>query len=155
MDLLTTYTRQGELQVITALLLISSLYKSLHVKSSPGCNVSNNRSLATASSNEDSWALHSQVLSSQPLVQNSALNSYFNYYFDLIFPSSTDLHININCHLQSHSTFQPALLNRLKIASFFHRTRAILDKVKTLGTSYNPHSHTEETAAIEWNLVNG
>jgi predicted Zn-dependent peptidase len=49
MDWLTTYTHHSELQVITALSLISTLYKSLHTKSSLAYSVSNNRFLATTS----------------------------------------------------------------------------------------------------------
>jgi hypothetical protein len=35
LDLLTTYTHHSELQVITTLLLISTLYKPLHAKTFP------------------------------------------------------------------------------------------------------------------------
>jgi hypothetical protein len=73
MDLLTTYTHHSGIQVITAPPLISTDHKSLHVKSSPACSV-NSRSLTTASNGGDSSASRSQVLSSQPPVQNSVLN---------------------------------------------------------------------------------
>jgi hypothetical protein len=39
MNLLITYTHHSELQVITELLLTSTLYQSLHSKSSPACSV--------------------------------------------------------------------------------------------------------------------
>jgi hypothetical protein len=55
-----TYTHHSELQVITA--LISTLYKLLHVKSSSVCNVSKNRSLATASKSVDSSASRAHVV---------------------------------------------------------------------------------------------
>jgi hypothetical protein len=46
-DLLTTYTYNSELQVITALSLICTLYESLHPKCSPTCNVLTSRCLVT------------------------------------------------------------------------------------------------------------
>jgi hypothetical protein len=73
-DLLTIYAHNSELLVITALSLISTLYKSLHAKSSPVCCVLNSRSLATASNSGDSSASRVQVLSSQRPVQNTTLN---------------------------------------------------------------------------------
>jgi hypothetical protein len=71
--LLTTYTHHSELQVITALSLISTLYKSLreHAKPFPACSVFKGHSLATASSSGRSSASRSQILSSEP---KSALN---------------------------------------------------------------------------------
>jgi hypothetical protein len=74
MDLLTTYTHHSELQVITALSLISTLYKSLHAMSSPACSVLISHSLAMASNSGDSSASRAQFLSSQPPMQNSVLN---------------------------------------------------------------------------------
>jgi hypothetical protein len=56
MDLLTAYKHHSELQLITTLLLISTLYKSLHAKSSPACNVFTRRCLVTAFNNADSSA---------------------------------------------------------------------------------------------------
>jgi hypothetical protein len=56
------YWHNSELQVITVLLLIPTLYKSLRARSSPACSVSNSG---------DPWASHSQVVSSQPPIQNS------------------------------------------------------------------------------------
>jgi hypothetical protein len=76
MDLLTTYIQNSELQVITALSLISTLYKPLQYPLSlfqVYC-VFIRRSLVTASNSGDSSASRAQVLSSQPSVQNSALN---------------------------------------------------------------------------------
>jgi hypothetical protein len=49
LDLLTTCTHRTELQVIAALFLISTLYKSLYDTSLLACSVSNSCSLATAS----------------------------------------------------------------------------------------------------------
>jgi hypothetical protein len=75
MDLLTTYTHHSELQVITALSVISTLYKLLQHPLSlfqPAVFIS--RSLAKASNSGDSSASRAQVLSSQPPVQTSALN---------------------------------------------------------------------------------
>jgi hypothetical protein len=74
MDSWTTYTHHSELQVIRTLSLIPTLYKSLHAKSSPVCCVFTSRSLVTASNSGDSSASRTRVLSSQPPVQNSALN---------------------------------------------------------------------------------
>jgi hypothetical protein len=56
MDLLTTYTHDWELQVITKLSLISSLYKSLYAKSSLVCSVFTSRCLVTNHNIEDSSA---------------------------------------------------------------------------------------------------
>jgi hypothetical protein len=70
MDLLTIYTHYSESKVITALSLISILYKLLHAKYSPACSVFTSRSLATASNSGDSSAFRAQVLSSQLPVQN-------------------------------------------------------------------------------------
>jgi hypothetical protein len=74
MDLLTTYKHNSELQVITVPTLISTLYRSLHGKPSLACCVFTSRSLATASNSDDSSASRTQVLSSQPPMQNLALN---------------------------------------------------------------------------------
>jgi hypothetical protein len=53
-NLLTTYTHDSELQAITAPLLISTIHKSLHAKSSPAFCVFTSRCLVTASNNGDS-----------------------------------------------------------------------------------------------------
>jgi hypothetical protein len=55
MDILTTYTHKSELEVITALSLIYTLYKSLHAKYSPACSAFS-RCLVTALNNGDSSA---------------------------------------------------------------------------------------------------
>jgi hypothetical protein len=55
------YWHNSELQVITVLSLISTLYKSLHTRCSPACSVSNSHSVAVASNNGDSSAFCSQV----------------------------------------------------------------------------------------------
>jgi hypothetical protein len=68
------YTPLGATSNYRALSLIFTLYKSLHIKSSPACSVFTSRSLATASYIGDSSASCTQVLSSQPPVQNSNLN---------------------------------------------------------------------------------
>jgi hypothetical protein len=74
MDLLTTLTHDFELQVITALSLISTVHISPQQLLSlfPAWYVFTNRSLATASNSGDFSASHAQVLSSQqPPVQYS------------------------------------------------------------------------------------
>jgi hypothetical protein len=58
---MTTYTQDLELKTLTALSLISTIHKSLHAKSSPGCSVFNSRSLATVSKSGDSSASRAQV----------------------------------------------------------------------------------------------
>jgi hypothetical protein len=75
-DLLTTYTHHSELPVITALSLISTLYKSPQhpLSLSLACCVFISHSMATASDNGDSSASRSQVVSSQSPVQKSTLN---------------------------------------------------------------------------------
>jgi hypothetical protein len=79
MILLTTYTHHSELQVITALSLISTLYKWLQNRLSlfPASSVFINLSLATVSNSRDSSGSRTHVPSSQPPVKNSlsTLNS--------------------------------------------------------------------------------
>jgi hypothetical protein len=76
MDLLTTYTPHSELQVITALSLISTFYKSPQHPLSlfPARCVFKSRSLPTASNVGDSSASRAQILFSHLLMQNSTLN---------------------------------------------------------------------------------
>jgi hypothetical protein len=75
MYLLTTYTHHSKPQVIAALWLISTLYKSPQHPLSlyPACCVIS-RSLVTASKSGDSSTSRALVLSSQPPMQNSTLN---------------------------------------------------------------------------------
>jgi hypothetical protein len=54
-----------EVQVVTALSLISIIHKSLHAKSSPACSVLNSLSLSTVSNSADSSA---SVVSALPAV---------------------------------------------------------------------------------------
>jgi hypothetical protein len=76
MDLLTIYTHRSELQLITALSLISTIYKSPQQQLSLflACRVFSSRSLATASNSGNLQLNAAQVLSSQPPFQNSTLN---------------------------------------------------------------------------------
>jgi hypothetical protein len=64
LDVLTTCTHHSELQVITALSLIFTLYKSPQHPLSPfpTCCVFNSRSLATASNSGDSSAFRAHVV---------------------------------------------------------------------------------------------
>jgi hypothetical protein len=77
----------SELQVITALSLISTIYKSpqhpLSIFSRPLFLIS--RSLATASNSRDSWASRAHGLSSQPSVQNSTDNWRRNLVTSIVF----------------------------------------------------------------------
>jgi hypothetical protein len=57
MDLMAIYTHHSELQVITALSLVFTFYKSLHPKSSPACSVFNSRFLVTDVNSRDSSAM--------------------------------------------------------------------------------------------------
>jgi hypothetical protein len=68
----------SELQIITALSLISTLYKSPQhlISLFPGCCVSKSRSLAMASNSRDASASCAQVLSSQPPMHNWILNRW-------------------------------------------------------------------------------
>jgi hypothetical protein len=70
---LTTYTRHSELQVITPLSLISTLYESLHAKSSTACCVFTSRSLATASNSGYSSTSRAQVRSLLSLTYRTQL----------------------------------------------------------------------------------
>jgi hypothetical protein len=65
------HLHHSELQVITALSLISTIYKSLQATFSPAFGVSNSRLLETDSNSGNSSASCSQVPSSQHSVQNS------------------------------------------------------------------------------------
>jgi hypothetical protein len=71
-DIFTASAHDSELQVTTALSLISTLYKSPQHPLSlfPACCISTSRSLAISSNSGDSSASCAQVLSSQPPVQN-------------------------------------------------------------------------------------
>jgi hypothetical protein len=73
MDLLTTYTHGSELQAITAPLLIFTIHVSPQHPPKPFFQpaVFISCSLATASNSGDSSASCTQVLSSQPPMQNS------------------------------------------------------------------------------------
>jgi hypothetical protein len=55
LDSLTTCTHSLELKVITGLLLISTLYKSVHTKSSPAFSVFTSSCLVIALNNGDSY----------------------------------------------------------------------------------------------------
>jgi hypothetical protein len=76
MDLFTTYTRQSELEVFTALSLISTIHKSPHhpLNIFPACCSFISRFLATAFNSGNSSASRVQVLSLQSPLQNSTLN---------------------------------------------------------------------------------
>jgi hypothetical protein len=67
LDLLATY--RSQLQITITLSLISTLYKSLHLKSSPVCSVFTRRFLVTDFNSGGSSASRAQVLSSQTPVQ--------------------------------------------------------------------------------------
>jgi hypothetical protein len=73
MDLLTTYTHHSELQVITALSLISTVYKSPQHPLSlfSACCILISRFLGKASNNGDSSASRAQVFLLQPPMHNS------------------------------------------------------------------------------------
>jgi hypothetical protein len=70
LDLLTTCTHHTELQVITALFLISLLYKSQHTKRPLACSVSNSCSLAMASNSGDSSASHAHIVTVRWIFRN-------------------------------------------------------------------------------------
>jgi hypothetical protein len=91
MDLLIVYIHDLELQALTTISLISTLYKSLHAKSFPACSVVTSRCLVTAFNNGDSSAsvltsllsgkyptlncqLKYSAISSQPSLQDSTDN---------------------------------------------------------------------------------
>jgi hypothetical protein len=65
MDSLTIYTFHSELQIITALSLISTLYKSLHAKSPPARSVFTSRCLVTALNSGDSAFVLTSLLSGE------------------------------------------------------------------------------------------
>jgi hypothetical protein len=62
LDLLTTCTHHLELHLITALSLISTLYKSLHAMSPLASSVSKGCSLATDSNSRDSSDSHTHII---------------------------------------------------------------------------------------------
>jgi hypothetical protein len=90
MDLLTTYTHDWELQVITALSLIYKLYKEPHAKSSPACSVFNNRFLVTDVHSGDSSDSRARVLPSRFQYRTDCqLSSAFGCPNSLLYNSST------------------------------------------------------------------
>jgi hypothetical protein len=70
-DLLTNYTHNSDLQVITVPSLISTQITTAPARPSPACSVSDSCSLARASNTGDFSASRTQVLSSQLPMQNS------------------------------------------------------------------------------------
>jgi hypothetical protein len=98
MDLLTTYTQHSELQVITALSLISKFYKSPQHPPSllPACCVLISHSQATASNSGDSSASHTQVLSLQPPMQNSQ-SAHCQLNYSTIYSQSSLQNWTLNC----------------------------------------------------------
>jgi hypothetical protein len=75
LDLLTTYTQDSKLQAITAPPLISTIHKSQHLLTLfTDCCVFISHSLAMADNSGDSSVSRTQVLSSQPPMQNTTLN---------------------------------------------------------------------------------
>jgi hypothetical protein len=101
MDLLTSYTHRSELQVITALSLISTFYKSPQHPLShfPTCYVFNSRSLATSSNSGDFSASRAHVVTVRRISRNwTLLNCQLNYSVTSSQPplqSSTQL-LNLN-----------------------------------------------------------
>jgi hypothetical protein len=97
------HIHHSKLQEITALSLTSTLHKSLHTKSSSVCSAFTSRTLATDFNSGDSSASHTQILSSQPPMQNSTLNwqllPRFHYikHTDYCHEPKTPLH-NIQPH---------------------------------------------------------
>jgi hypothetical protein len=75
LDLLTTCIHYSELQVITALSLVSTFYKSLHAKSFSVCNVSNNCCLAKTSNNGESSASRPHVVTLRRMSRNWTLSA--------------------------------------------------------------------------------
>lgn len=72
---MTTYMHDSELQAVTLPPLVSTIHKSQQHPLScfPACCIFTSPSLATASDSGDSSASRTQVLSSQPPVQNSTV----------------------------------------------------------------------------------
>jgi hypothetical protein len=103
-DLLTIYTHHSELQVITALSLISTLYKSPQhpLGPSPARCVFISQSLATASNSGDYSASRAKVILSQPAA-HTELNSTVNL---TIAPSI----LRLSCRAQLNSLLQTVLL---------------------------------------------
>jgi hypothetical protein len=64
LDLLTIYTHHLELQIITALLLSSTIHISLHAKCPPVCNVFNSHFLVTDGNSRNPSASLAKVLPS-------------------------------------------------------------------------------------------
>jgi hypothetical protein len=61
----TTYTHHSELQVITALSLVSTVHKLLHAESSPACNIFKSHFLVTDVNSRDSSASRTLVVPSR------------------------------------------------------------------------------------------
>jgi hypothetical protein len=108
MDLLATYIHHSELQVITALSPLLTLYTLLQYPLSliPAHCIFICRSLAKVSNRKDSWASRSLVLSSQLPVQNSDLN-WLTYRLAaictnlLVFSSHAGFQISVSPQLSS------------------------------------------------------
>jgi hypothetical protein len=109
MDLLTT----SELQVITALSLICTLYKSPQYPLSllPRCCVSSSRSLSADSNSEDSSASRCQVQSSQLPLQNSFQLNYSAISSQPPLQSSTQLSSQSHIATDSQSVSRSVLVS--------------------------------------------
>jgi hypothetical protein len=117
---LTTCTHNSELQVTTALTLISTLYKSPQhpLSLSSACCVFNNRSLTTTSNSGDPSASRAHVVTVQRISRSWTLVNYQLNYGAISsqppFQSSTEMpslnwtHSPINYFISLHSTKLPS-----------------------------------------------
>jgi hypothetical protein len=105
-DLLTTYIHNLELQIITTLSLISTLYKWPQHQLSllPGCYLFISHFLATASNTVDSSSSHAQVLLSQSSVQSSCQLSTHNWTVKVKFKVTVRLTVSesVNIDVEPH-----------------------------------------------------
>jgi hypothetical protein len=109
LGLLYLYCTDTELQVITALSLISTIYKSPQHSLSPfpTCCVFTSRSLSTASNNRHSSASCAQVLPSPTLVQN-CLPASPSTELDRHLFSASLTELNCTQHFSSRLNCQPS-----------------------------------------------
>jgi hypothetical protein len=104
MDLLTTYTHHSDLQIITALSLISTIHRlPQHLLSLFHTAVITSHYLATTSKSGDSSASRIQILSSQPPSQNaSKLNTDYSKI-----SSQPPLRAQLNCQPSTELSHSP------------------------------------------------
>jgi hypothetical protein len=150
LDLLTTYIHYSELQVVTTLLLISTIHRSpQHTLSSfPACYVFNNRSLATASNSGDFSAFRTHGVSVRRISRNWTLTHFTSLH-------STEVLTTLNSGIRIRVTLRLAVYHqsvRLGDKPLETHDQIFLFSNWTLGvTVFMEHSLWREDGCVIYN----